>query len=61
MNTQKMLMAVATTAVGFAFGLWAYNKFVKGKAMVSKAAAPTASVGAAMAMPNASSSAEDGL
>ena len=41
MNVQKMLMGVATTAVGFAFGLWAYNKFLVGKPMMTKQAAPT--------------------
>jgi len=41
MNTPRMLMAVATTAVGFAFGLWAYNKFLVGEAMVSKGTSPT--------------------
>lgn len=55
-------MAVATTAVGFAFGLWAYNKFIVGKAMVSKGVVPSATTnGSAMAMPTASSSADDGL
>ena len=50
MNTQKMLMAAATAAVGFALGLWAYNKYFKGQAMVSQGttpmmSAPTASNG----------------
>lgn len=30
-------MGVATTAVGFAFGLWAYNKFLVGSAMTKSA------------------------
>ena len=35
MNLQKMLMGVATTAVGFAFGLYVYNKILVRKAMVT--------------------------
>jgi len=31
MNLQKMLIGVATTAVGFAFGLYVYNKMLVGK------------------------------
>jgi hypothetical protein len=37
MNVQKMLMGVATTAVGFAFGLYVYNKFLVGSAMTKSA------------------------
>lgn len=53
-------MAVATTAVGFAFGLWAFNKFMVGKAMVAAEAAPTAAtsskaVSPSMPIPTASS------
>jgi hypothetical protein len=55
MNTQKMLMAVATTAVGFAFGLWVFNKYFKGQAMVSQGTTPT------MSTPTASSGSESGL
>ena len=40
MNLQKMLIGVATTAVGFAFGLYVYNKMLVGK-MMTKEAAPT--------------------
>lgn len=38
-----MLVGVATTAVGFAFGFWAYNKFFKMKPVST----PTPSVEAA--------------
>ena len=41
MNLQKMLIGVATTAVGFAFGLYVYNKFLVGK-MNTKSADSTA-------------------
>jgi hypothetical protein len=37
MDMKKMLVGVATTAVGFAFGFWAYNKFLKMKPMASPA------------------------
>ena len=30
MNAQKLLMGVATTAVGWMFGLWAYKQFMSG-------------------------------
>lgn len=40
MNVQKMLIGIATTAVGFAFGLYVYNKMLVGK-MNTKEAAPT--------------------
>jgi len=33
MNVQKMLIGVATTAIGFAFGLYVYNKFLVGSPM----------------------------
>lgn len=62
---QKTLMVVATTAVGFAFGLWAYNKFIVGKAMVSQGAPATSSKGVvaspSMPIPTASSSPDMGL
>jgi hypothetical protein len=39
MDFKKMLVGVATTAVGFAFGFWAYNKLIKAKPMASPAPA----------------------
>lgn len=48
-------MAVATTAVGFAFGLYVFNKYFKGQAMVSQGTTST------MSEPTASSGSESGL
>ena len=31
MDFKRTLVGIATTAVGFAFGYWAYNKFLKMK------------------------------
>jgi len=39
MNVQKMLIGVATTAVGFAFGLWVFNKYLVGSPMTKSAEA----------------------
>jgi hypothetical protein len=48
MDFKKMLVGVATTAVGFAFGYWAYNKFLKTKPTTSPAAAAVAAASKAM-------------
>jgi len=43
MDFKKMLVGVATTAVGFAFGYWAYNKFLKMKPASSSTTTTAAS------------------
>ena len=43
MDMKKMLVGVATTAVGFAFGFWAYNKFLKMKPASSSTTGTAAS------------------
>ena len=49
MDFKKMLVGVATTAVGFAFGFWAYNKFLKMKP--ASAATPAATPDSKAASP----------
>lgn len=42
MDAKKLLMSVATTAVGFAFGLYLGKMIMKGTAKSTPAPAPTA-------------------
>ena len=42
MDAKKLLMGVATTAVGWMLGLWAYKSFMGSKTKMAAPAAPAA-------------------
>ena len=42
MDAKKLLMGVATTAVGWMLGLWAYKSFMSGKSMALPTSTPAA-------------------